>query len=74
MQELMEEKDEEEKEEEAKEEDKDEEDIVRIATKEIASLPHSPPKTIISTMETTSTSMIVSTSATSIAQSSPATS
>ena len=73
MKELME-KEEEEKEEEAEEEDKEEEDPIRIAAKVIASLPHSPPRTVISTMETTPASMIVSSSATSIAQSSPATS
>ena len=74
MQELMEEKEEEEKEKEGKEEDKDEEDLVRIAAKAITSLPHSPPKIVISTMETTFASIIVSSLATLIAQSSPATS
>ena len=74
MQELMEEKEEEEKEEEAKEEDKDEEDPVIIAAEVIAYVPHSPPKTVTSSMETTSASETVSSSATSIAQSSPATS
>ena len=70
LQELMKEKEEEEEVEEAVEEDKEEDDPVKIAAAVIASLPHSPPKPITSTMETTSTSEIVSTSATSIAQSS----
>lgn len=74
MQDLMKEKEEEEKEEEAEEEDKDEEDLVIITIEIIASLPHSPPKTITSSMETTSASEIVSTSASSVVQSSPATS
>lgn len=74
MQEFMKEKEEEEKEEEAKEEDKDEEDPAIIVVEVIASLPHSPPKTVTSAIETPSASEIVSTSATSIAQSSPTTS
>ena len=74
MQDLMKDR-EEAKEEEAKDEDKkEEEDPMRIAVEVIASLPHSPPKTAISTMETASASMILSSSATSIAQSSLATS
>ena len=70
---LMEEKEEEEMEEEAEEEDKDEDDLVKIAAEAIASLPHTPPNTITS-MEIASASEIVSTTITSIAQSSPATS
>ena len=52
---------------------KDENDLVRIAAKAIASLPHTPPN-IVTSMETTSTSEIVRTRVTSIAQSSLATS
>lgn len=71
----MKEKEEEGKEEEALEEEKDENDPKRIVATVIASLPHSPPKTGKSTMETASTSEIVSTTTvTSIAQSSLATS
>ena len=69
----MEEREEEEKEEEAEEEEKDEDDMVRIAAKAIASLPHTPPNTVTS-METTSTSEIVRTTVTTFSQSSPATS
>ena len=66
---------EEEKEDEAKEEDKkegedEESDLVRIATEVIASLPHSPPKSAVSSsMKTTSTSVIVTTTNTSSSQS-----
>ena len=67
MQELMKEKEEEEKEEEAKEQGKDEEDPVIILVEVITSLPHSPPKTITSSMEIAFVSEIVSTLATSIA-------
>ena len=57
---------EEEKEDEAKEEDKKEEedeesDLVRISIEVISSLPHSPPKYVVSSMETTSTSVIATT-------------
>ena len=69
----MEEKEEEYKEEEELEEEKDEDDPVRIAAESIASLPHTPPKTVTS-MESTSTGEIVSTTATSFTQSTPTTS
>ena len=66
---------EEEKEEEVEEEDKkEEEDPMMIVVEVIASFPLSPPKSTISFVETTSTSMIVSTLAISAAQSSLATS
>ena len=50
-----------------------EDDPVKIVAAVIASLPHSPPKTINSTMETGSTSKIVSITETSTAQSPPVT-
>ncbi len=56
------------KEEEAEEEDKEEYDPIKIAKAVIASLPHSPQKTVSSTKEIASTSEIVSTITTSIAQ------
>ena len=70
---LIEEKEEEEKKEEALEEEKDEDDPVRIVAKAIASLPYTPPNTITS-VESTSTSEIVSTIATSFTQSASTTS
>ena len=66
--------DEEEEKDEAKEEYRQEEedeesDPMRIATHIIAFVSHSPPKYIVSSMETTSTSVIVTTIDTSYAQS-----
>jgi hypothetical protein len=74
LEQLAREKEEEEKEEEVEEEVEEEDDPEKIAAAVIASLPHSPPKTAKSTMETGSSSNIVSTTEISIAQYSPATS
>jgi radical SAM superfamily enzyme len=63
LKELMKEKEEEEKEEEIVEEDNNPVKIVAVV---IASLPHSPSKTFISTMEIFSSSKILSTKETSI--------
>ena len=65
---------EEEKEDEAKEEDNqgeedEESDPVRIATQVIASLPHSPPKYVVSLVEIASASVIATTIDTSSTQS-----
>ena len=68
---LVEEKEEEDKEEEALEEEKDEDDLVRIVVE--ASLPSTPPNTITS-LELASTSEIVSSTTTSLTQSSATTS
>ena len=63
LHELMEDKEEEDKEKEAKEEDKEEDDLVKIAAAVIASLPHSPPKTVTSSrLESASAGLITSTS------------
>ena len=67
---LMKKDDKEEEMEEEAEEDKEEEDLVKIVVAVIASLPHSPPKMVTSTMEIASTGEIVSTTASSIALSS----
>lgn len=71
LEQLEKEKEEEEVEEEEVEE---EDDPVKIAAAVIASLPHSPPKTVESIMVTGSSSKIVSITDTSTAQSPPVTS
>ena len=73
MQDLMKDREEEKKEEAEEEDNQEEEDPMRISLEVIASLPHSPPKSTISSVETASTSMIMSTTATSTTQSSLAT-
>ena len=64
-----EEKEDEAEEEDKKEEDDDESNPMRIATKFIASLPHSPPKSTVSSMEIASTSVIATTIDTSSSKS-----
>ena len=69
MKDVKEEKEDEAKEKDRKEEEEEEIDPVRIVAQVIASLPHSPPKSIVSSMEIASTSVIATIIDTSSTQS-----